>query len=117
MSMTKEEAIKILTHYTSEYYTPEHQEAHRMAIEALQEPKECRWIPVTEREPETDRVLVLDAEENIYEATYDMCQDDTSKFGSWSGYYDPDTLGFVDGVWVPFDGVTHWMPIPELPED
>lgn len=40
MSMTNEEAIKILTHYTSEYYTPQHREAHRMAIAALREKQE-----------------------------------------------------------------------------
>ena len=40
MSMTKEEAIKILSKYDSEYYTPQHREAHRMAIDALRKQME-----------------------------------------------------------------------------
>lgn len=47
MSMTKEEAIKTLTHYTSEFYTPQHREAHRMAIEALQEQVDREKPPIT----------------------------------------------------------------------
>lgn len=51
MSMTKEEAIKFLGRYVgNEHYTPQCQQAHRMAIEALRE--ERRWIAVTERLPD-----------------------------------------------------------------
>ena len=76
-----------------------------------------RWVPVTERMPEgVDEVMVLDEAGNIFNSCFDDCQDE-HKFGSWSGYYDPTTLGFVDGVWVPWEGVTHWMPLPEPPQE
>ena len=33
--MSVDEAIEILEHYDSEHYTPQHRQAHRMAIEAM----------------------------------------------------------------------------------
>lgn len=37
MPITIEQAIKILSRYDTEFYTPEHRMAHRMAVEALKE--------------------------------------------------------------------------------
>ena len=64
------------------------------------EPKQ-RWIPVTERLPEyPGRFMCVYEDEEYGEVGY--CID-------W-GRYDPD-----DGWYV--SGVTHWMPIPDLPEN
>lgn len=64
------------------------------------EPKQ-RWIPVTERLPEyPGRFMCVYVDEEYGEVGH--CID-------W-GRYDPD-----DGWYV--SGVTHWMPIPDLPED
>lgn len=63
------------------------------------EPKQ-RWIPVTERLPEyPGRFMCVYEDEEYGEVGH--CID-------W-GRYDPD-----DGWYV--SGVTHWMPIPDLPE-
>lgn len=77
-----------------------------------------KWISVTERLPEgLDKVLVLFENGTIMDAQYEDCIDDESRFGTYRGYYDPDTLGFVDGEWIPYEGVTHWMPLPEAPKE
>lgn len=77
-----------------------------------------QWISVDDRLPEldTDQVLVLDENGNIYNTWYDGCIDDRCRFGHYRAVYNSDTLGF-DGVdWVPDEGVTHWMPMPEPPK-
>lgn len=58
--MTNEEAIKLLSRYDSEYYTPEHREAHRMAIEALRERmewEECKGVSLV-MAPEDKRAVI-----------------------------------------------------------
>ena len=65
-------------------------------------PTKQRWIPVTERLPgfECERVLV-------------MIQGDFVL-----GYPKMDTDRYVDQRWVRYgDNVTHWMPLPEPPEE
>ena len=60
------------------------------------------WIPVTERLPgfDTERVLVLMNGDMIL------------------GYPKMDTDRYVEGIWVRYgDHVTHWMPLPEPPEE
>ena len=60
MKLNREEAIKFLSKYVgNKYYTPQCQEAHRMAIETLREQEERRWIPVTERMPEPEKRVLL----------------------------------------------------------
>ena len=75
------------------------------------------WISVNDRLPEgMDRVLVLFENGGIMDAQYEGCIDDESRFGTYREYYDPDTLGFVDGEWIPYECVTHWMPLPQPPK-
>ena len=65
--MTNEEAIKILSRYDSEYYTPEHREAHRMAIEAMREQmelEECKGVSLV-MTPE-DKRAVIEAAMKMY---------------------------------------------------
>lgn len=104
MSMTREESIRFLERYVGNlYYTPQCQAAHRMAIEALKEQAERRWIPVTERLPER-------------EGRY-LCVKRIGKSGS--GYVqimNGDSYGFsMEHIYT--DDVTHWMPLPEGPKE
>lgn len=91
----------------------ENQNAH---IAALQQEIEKlrrqvpRWIPVEERRPEYNaRVLAFDMRaKNKY-------------IGIWTREKDPDDGNdcWFDsaGWWYAFDEITHWMPLPEPPEE
>ena len=91
----------------------ENQNAH---IAALQQEIEKlrrqvpRWIPVEERRPEYNaRVLTFDMRaKNKY-------------IGIWTREKDPDDGNdcWFDsaGWWYAFDEITHWMPLPEPPEE
>lgn len=59
--MTREKAIRHFERYVNDdCYTIEHREYCRMAIDAIREQEERRWIPVTEKLPEPEnRVLIL----------------------------------------------------------
>ena len=68
------------------------------------------WIPVEERRPEYNvRVLVIDvyAGDGVAIWTREEYPDDPED-GCW-----------IDerGWWHAFDEVTHWMPLPEPPEE
>lgn len=76
-----------------------------------------KWVSVKERLPTTEEmVLVLFENGDIMNATYEGNIDDVSQFGTYRGYYDFDTLGFLDSKWIPYEGITHWMPIPHPPK-
>lgn len=107
--MTREEAIRILDPETTveaiaeiEYYggfngktaaVQAVSDACVMAVAALREQEERRWIPVTERLPDIGiEVLVYSEDDGI-------CVD----------YYDGDSFCYY--------GVTHWMPLPEPPKE
>lgn len=70
-----------------------------------------RWIPVKERPPKYGvRVLVTD----MYE------EDDCTGIWTREEYPDdPEDGCWIDerGWWHAFDDVTHWMPLPEPPEE
>lgn len=73
-----------------------------MAIDALREQEERRWIPVTERLPEPFRPVIVCREkgkgEYIVEQGFkDVC--------GWWKVYGTRTKN-----------VTHWMPMPEPPK-
>ena len=78
-------------------------EALRQANSALRERQ--KWIPVAERVPEPEtRVLVLDRRGNMMARTMrQLPTDKTPVFRS-------------DGL-MPGKDVTHWMPLPEAPEE
>ena len=106
--MTREEAIRILDPKTSaealaeiEYYNgftgktaavQAVSDACVLAVAALREKEERRWIPVTERLPDIGiEVLVYSEDDGI---CVDYCDGD-----SFVCYY-----------------VTHWMPLPKPPK-
>ena len=60
--------------------------------------KDIGWISVKDRLPE---------EEGLYIACKNICGVATRV----------EVMQFMDGHWVmPYDGLSHWMPIPKLPE-
>ena len=103
--MTREEAIRILDPVTTgeaiseiEYYgglrgrpaaVQAVSDACILAVEAIREQEERRWIPVTERLPESG-VVVL-----VY------------------GKFDGVCVDYYDGYAFCYCGITHWMPMPE----
>lgn len=101
MSLSKEEAIKILSRYDNPYYTPATRQAHRMGVEALR--TQC-WIPVTKRLPdEFVSVLVCIPSEHplpLVKEAYMANNWWTTKFGVYKQ-----------------SEITHWMPLPEPPKE
>ena len=82
-------------------YPPENysvlREALDMAIEALER---TRWIPVSERLPEKDK--------SVFVFT-DCGETDFAYIGHTTGHW------FTNGMLL-IPTVTHWMPLPEPPE-
>ena len=77
------------------------------------EPKK-KWIPVTERLPEDGTYLITWKNHNaqgVCMAYYGYYQDGLHRSSR------PDFYRY-DNEWgdVPFDDVTHWMPLPEPPK-
>ena len=113
--MTREEAIRILDPATTgealaeiEYYNgfagktaavQAVSDACVLAVAALREQGERRWIPVTERLPD-DAETVLTYKNGIIEVQV----------------YKKMRNGWINGNWFwSMATVTHWMPIPEPP--
>lgn len=77
-----------------------------------------RWIPVTERLPEKEgRYIVINESGNVFDAYYDENIVDECQFGEWVQMFDPVTLGVIDSEWRSYEEITHWMHLPELPEE
>ena len=117
--MTREEAIRILDPVTTgeviseiEYYggfsgrtaaVQAVSDACILAVAALREQEQRRWIPVTERLPVSDGFYIVVMSGDI-----------------WG---EPDVwistaCGFYNGKWDE-DGamISHWMPLPEPPKE
>ena len=82
-----------------------------------------RWIPVTERLPETSGVYLAwmqwdltdpDDKPSAYPIEYD---DEEEAFGWWKSYFDPESLGWAGEEFIRYEGVTHWMPLPQPPKE
>lgn len=120
--MTREEAIRILDPETSaealaeiEYYAGfSGEEAVKKAVDdacilavaALREQEERRWIPVTDRLP------------NIFEGVLAYCPKRRNTYllyinarGEWH-FFDKTVAGALLD-----EAVTHWMPLPKPPEE
>lgn len=102
--MTREEAIWYLTPIAESASLERYKEALSMAVAALREQEERRWIPVTERLPECGkRVLATDG--GFVGEFY------INKRGQWQRYNvnDYSLLMALD--------ILFWMPIPEPPKE
>lgn len=64
-----------------------------------------RWIPVEERLPDIDEEVLVCTNEGLY------------KVAQYSGADKFWTLELNQMVWGMVAGVTHWMPLPEPPEE
>ena len=119
--MTREEAIRILDPKTSaealaeiEYYNgftgktaavQAVSDACVLAVAALREQENLRWIPVAERLPEKNKEVVGWYKDNPFSPF---------RYGivSWNGH------GWVFTYAQRYvDAVTYWMPLPEPPEE
>lgn len=107
--MNREEAIKRIqehmdVHSIGYYPNIKLREALNMAISALREQEERRWIPVTERLPEPgERVLATDG--GFVGELY------VNSRGQWKRYNvnDHSLLMALDILW--------WMPMPQPPKE
>ena len=100
--MTREEAIWYLTPIAESASLERYKEALSMAISALREQEERRWIPVTERLPEIGRKCLIANREIVVRGW--LRPDGVWKTGVSS-----------DEIWSKFSlrPPTHWMPLPE----
>ena len=102
--MTREEAIWYLTPIAESASLERYKEALSMAVAALREQEERRWIPVEERLPEHGDVVLCFmkfGEQRILQ------WDNVSSL--WLGYGQRDDWQKAD--------VTNWMPLPEPPKE
>ena len=98
--MTREEAIWYLTPIAESASLERYKEALSMAVAALREQEERRWISVTERLPEDEcRCLVFDAACDIEMDVYDG--DGTFRLERCGAMQHP----------------SYWTPLPEPPEE
>ena len=127
-TMTVDRAIEILNPDHREHYDgmDEVNEACRMGMEALER---TRWIPCSERLPESDEVwqkyIVVyryryrdiwdDMGENAVVTVADYCHE--QKVWSMDGGTVINALIDSENVqpWASY--ITHWKPLPELPEE
>ena len=119
--MTREEAIRILDPVTTgealaeiEYYNgfsgktaavQAVSDACVLAVAALREQGERRWIPVTERLPENGGYVVCIAKRNPFSRFMLM----VARIEK-NGWVNPITEQYISEV-------THWMPLPEPPKE
>lgn len=101
--MTRKQAIQYLEPICNSSHANRYQEALRLAIDALWEQEQRRWIPVTERLPER-------------KGRY-LCVKRIGKSGSaYIQIMNGDSYGFsMEHIYT--DDVTHWMPLPEPPKE
>ena len=104
--MTREEAIWYLTPISESASLERYKEALSMAVTALREQEERRWIPVTERLPDIGRKCLIANREIVARGW--LRPDGVWKTGVSS-----------DEVWSKFSlhPPTHWMPLPEPPKE
>lgn len=126
--MTIDRAIEILNPEHRENYDgmDEVNEACRMGMEALER---TRWIPCSERLPESDEVwqkyIVVyryryrdiwdDMGENAVVTVADYCHE--QKVWSMDGGMVINALIDSENVQPWASSITHWMPLPQLPEE
>ena len=126
--MTIDRAIEILNPEHREHYDgmDEINEACRMGMEALER---TRWIPCSERLPESDEVwqkyivayryryrdIWDDMGENAVVTVADYCHE--QKVWSMDGGAVINALIDIENVqpWASY--ITHWQPLPELPKE
>lgn len=127
--MTKEEIIGglqftvdmfLFDPNTGETYTEPRNDMDKTTIDAckgaIELLEQTRWIPVSERLPESDGDYLLfgkveeDEENYIFVGEYDSCGE---QFGIWEEQFDRTTLGCLGSEFYEYASVLAWMPLPE----
>jgi hypothetical protein len=97
----KEDEYQIIPVYVSEIIAE--------AADAIEELSKPRWIPVTERKPKTDDIVIVAIHDDSGDTSYDVTN---------VGFY---LDVFPLGIWVVENErcnyVTHWMPLPTPPKE
>ena len=124
--MTREEAIRILDPETTEealaeieYYAGFRgkeasikavEDACILAVAALREQEQRRWIPVTDRLPDSDDFVLVIASGIVGNITLD----NAIELAAFS-----EVEGWILEMWPELEDpkVTHWMPVPEPPKE
>lgn len=102
--MTREEAIHVIqSNRPTSGYTMLC-EALDMAIAALREQEERRWIPVTERLPEESSTYIVTANDGYAQRV---------SFVLWQKKHRMWNLTGARSYWR----VTHWQPMPKPPKE
>ena len=126
--MTIDRAIEILNPEHRERYEnlDEVNEACRMGMEALER---TRWIPCSERLPESDEVWqkyivvycynCLDIWDDMNAMTFVSVADYNSEQKVWKLGNDEvvNALILPENIQLHAGYITHWMPLPEPPEE
>ena len=106
--MTREEAIWYLTPIAESAVLERYKEALSMAVAALLEQEERRWISVDDRLPEEGEYVLCVLKSFNYGGKIQVC-----KFVPADKFKDkPYFEHFRNG----FPSVTHWMPLPQPPK-
>ena len=113
--MTREEAILYLTPIAESASLERYKEALSMAIFALREQENHRWIPVTERLP---KLIPCRAGTGYSEAVNVLTSGRKVLTAIWNGTYFIADADFWDAEG---EEITHWtpvlLPLPEPPKE
>ena len=105
--MTREEAIWYLTPIAESASLERYKEALSMAVTALREQEERRWIPVAERLPNKSGCYV------VIDKKYTSVLHYSSRYELFNAFDDLDQEFVERCAIMP----THWMPLPEPPKE
>ena len=105
--MNAKDAIRYLEQMENGTRIVEYRRSLSLAIAALQEQEERRWIPAEERLPEKNRKCIC---------SYKFLANSSLMFTGILDYYatDPNPHWQHESAGVI---VTHWMPLPEPPKE
>ena len=129
MNITKEEAIRLLGRYDTEYYTPQTREAHRMGIAALNRVEELEKELADERHrhdryvdfelAEAEELRKLKEERRWIPVTEMLPEQGQEVIVYDGGVLKPKVFCYLfwDKDFDNWARVTHWMPLPEAPKE
>lgn len=102
--MTREEAIWYLTPIAESASLERYKEALSMAVAALREQEERRWIPVADMLPEESGMYIVTANDGHAQRV---------SFVLWQKKNRMWNLTGARSYWM----VTHWQPMPQPPKE
>lgn len=86
--------------------------------EVDEDPDPGQWIDIKNKLPDkSDYYLVYTGGNDDKAIVPCYFSEDYEQFGYIEEHYNPETLGYIDGEWIQADAVTHWMLLPDRPEE